>query len=357
MREDADTAAVRCGAARDHWFWARGAQAAGLSCRRRVWTLRSSRPRSTSARSKIDIWRAAARSKAWLSSWRKPRRSRSAPSVRTPIASAPIRRSRSKARSCTSPAILPKAAQTLAALSGKTHRLTSAFCVARAGQALVVHSDHADLRMRALDPAEISRYLERAGTVGVELGRRVSGRGSRNSSVRAHRRGSFRCSRTADVESPCLDAPRKSDLAVIETRAPRAGVAGWPIEHSRSPTIHRYWLKELGLPGSYEKFAVRPGEFRRVRRQDRRRRTRWRQRHGASQGSRLQRLRRANAGRRSSRGGQHACGDRTDVCGATTPTSPAFWPTWTRARPAGRSGGNWPWSSALAARPERSSTH
>jgi septum formation protein len=51
----------------------------------------------------------------------------------------------------------------LAALSGKTHRLTSAFCVARAGQALVVHRDHADLRMRALDPGEISRYLERAG--------------------------------------------------------------------------------------------------------------------------------------------------------------------------------------------------
>jgi shikimate dehydrogenase len=45
--------------------------------------------------------------------------------------------------------------------------------------------------------------------------------------------------------------------------APRAGVVGWPIEHSRSPTIHRYWLKELGLPGSYEQFAVRPGEFRR----------------------------------------------------------------------------------------------
>ncbi len=64
---------------------------------------------------------------------------------------------------------------TLAGLSGKTHRLTSAFCVARAGQALVVHRDHADLRMRALDPAEISRYLERAGpsvlsSVGVYQG-------------------------------------------------------------------------------------------------------------------------------------------------------------------------------------------
>jgi septum formation protein len=56
-----------------------------------------------------------------------------------------------------------EAAQTLAALSGQTHRLTSAFCVARAGRALVVHRDHADVRMRALDPGEISRYLERAG--------------------------------------------------------------------------------------------------------------------------------------------------------------------------------------------------
>jgi septum formation protein len=56
-----------------------------------------------------------------------------------------------------------EAAETLAALSGKTHRLTSAFCVARAGRELVVHRDHADVRMRALDPGEISRYLERAG--------------------------------------------------------------------------------------------------------------------------------------------------------------------------------------------------
>ena len=68
-----------------------------------------------------------------------------------------------------------EAAQTLAALAGKTHRLTSAFCVARARQALVVHREHADVRMRALDPGEISRYLERAGravlaSVGVYQG-------------------------------------------------------------------------------------------------------------------------------------------------------------------------------------------
>ena len=49
---------------------------------------------------------------------------------------------------------------------------------------------------------------------------------------------------------------------MIKSHSPRAGVAGWPVDHSRSPTIHRYWLKELGLLGSYERFAVRPGEFR-----------------------------------------------------------------------------------------------
>jgi shikimate dehydrogenase len=47
----------------------------------------------------------------------------------------------------------------------------------------------------------------------------------------------------------------------VRAGAPRAGVAGWPVDHSRSPAIHRYWLKELGLQGSYERFAIRPGEF------------------------------------------------------------------------------------------------
>ena len=49
---------------------------------------------------------------------------------------------------------------------------------------------------------------------------------------------------------------------MIESCAPRAGVAGWPVEHSRSPTIHRYWLDELGIAGTYEKFAIPPGAFR-----------------------------------------------------------------------------------------------
>jgi shikimate dehydrogenase len=40
----------------------------------------------------------------------------------------------------------------------------------------------------------------------------------------------------------------------------RACVIGWPIEHSRSPLIHGYWLKKYGIEGSYTKEAVRPEE-------------------------------------------------------------------------------------------------
>lgn len=40
----------------------------------------------------------------------------------------------------------------------------------------------------------------------------------------------------------------------------RACVIGWPIEHSRSPLIHGYWLKKYGIEGSYNKIAVRPEE-------------------------------------------------------------------------------------------------
>jgi shikimate dehydrogenase len=39
---------------------------------------------------------------------------------------------------------------------------------------------------------------------------------------------------------------------------PRAGVIGWPVRHSLSPHIHRYWLSELGIAGRYEAVVVPP---------------------------------------------------------------------------------------------------
>lgn len=38
----------------------------------------------------------------------------------------------------------------------------------------------------------------------------------------------------------------------------RACVIGWPIEHSRSPLIHGYWLRRYGIDGAYTREAVRP---------------------------------------------------------------------------------------------------
>jgi shikimate dehydrogenase len=40
-----------------------------------------------------------------------------------------------------------------------------------------------------------------------------------------------------------------------------AGVAGWPIEHSRSPMIHQFWLDRYAIEGGYERFPVPPGAF------------------------------------------------------------------------------------------------
>ncbi|THK38724.1 shikimate dehydrogenase [Ensifer sp. MPMI2T] len=46
-----------------------------------------------------------------------------------------------------------------------------------------------------------------------------------------------------------------------ETFVNHAFVTGFPVKHSRSPLIHRYWLKQLGIAGSYEAHEVSPEEF------------------------------------------------------------------------------------------------
>src|SRR5579863_6376989 len=39
-------------------------------------------------------------------------------------------------------------------------------------------------------------------------------------------------------------------------------VIGFPVEHSRSPLIHNYWLKRYGIAGKYRREAVPPDQFR-----------------------------------------------------------------------------------------------
>jgi shikimate dehydrogenase len=47
----------------------------------------------------------------------------------------------------------------------------------------------------------------------------------------------------------------------VTTAARAACVIGWPVEHSRSPLIHNYWLKRYGIAGEYRREAVRKEEF------------------------------------------------------------------------------------------------
>jgi shikimate dehydrogenase len=42
---------------------------------------------------------------------------------------------------------------------------------------------------------------------------------------------------------------------------PKACVIGWPVSHSRSPLIHRYWLDQLQVDGSYERAEVPAADF------------------------------------------------------------------------------------------------
>ena len=45
------------------------------------------------------------------------------------------------------------------------------------------------------------------------------------------------------------------------TGARAACIIGWPVEHSRSPLIHNYWLKLYGIAGEYRREAVPPDQF------------------------------------------------------------------------------------------------
>ncbi len=40
-----------------------------------------------------------------------------------------------------------------------------------------------------------------------------------------------------------------------------AGVAGWPVGHSRSPRLHGHWLRRYGIDGLYAPFPIAPENF------------------------------------------------------------------------------------------------
>ncbi|MBR0851884.1 shikimate dehydrogenase [Bradyrhizobium diazoefficiens] len=60
-----------------------------------------------------------------------------------------------------------------------------------------------------------------------------------------------------------MDRPSKrSEGRISVTKAPAACLIGWPAAHSRSPLIHRYWLRTLGIAGGYVIEAVPPDDLR-----------------------------------------------------------------------------------------------
>lgn len=46
-----------------------------------------------------------------------------------------------------------------------------------------------------------------------------------------------------------------------DTSLRRAGVMGWPVDHSLSPRVHGYWLKTYGIRGEYVRIPVPPEHF------------------------------------------------------------------------------------------------
>ena len=40
-----------------------------------------------------------------------------------------------------------------------------------------------------------------------------------------------------------------------------ACIIGWPVDHSRSPLIHNYWLKTYCITGEYRRETVAPDQF------------------------------------------------------------------------------------------------
>ncbi len=53
-------------------------------------------------------------------------------------------------------------------------------------------------------------------------------------------------------------------MPIFSGAARVAGIAGWPVAHSRSPYIHGLWLQRYGVDGTYIPLPIRPEDFARV---------------------------------------------------------------------------------------------
>jgi shikimate dehydrogenase len=58
-----------------------------------------------------------------------------------------------------------------------------------------------------------------------------------------------------------LSVRRNGTAMTAATKIRAACLIGWPAAHSRSPLIHHYWLRTLGIEGGYSIEAVPPENF------------------------------------------------------------------------------------------------
>ena len=154
----------------------------------------------------------------------------------------------------TKPADMEAARRQLLKLSGRTHLLHSAVACARGGEIVWQHVETAALTMRKLTPAFIGRYL---AAVGEEALTSVGG-------YQLEGRGIQLFEKVDGDFFAILGLPLLPLLAFLRSEgvdrmsARKAFVVGWPIAHSRSPRIHRFWLKRHGIDGDYLPEAVPP---------------------------------------------------------------------------------------------------
>jgi shikimate dehydrogenase len=50
-------------------------------------------------------------------------------------------------------------------------------------------------------------------------------------------------------------------MAAKKSKTKAACVIGWPVEHSRSPLIHGYWIRKYKVAAEYRREAVSPERF------------------------------------------------------------------------------------------------
>jgi shikimate dehydrogenase len=50
-------------------------------------------------------------------------------------------------------------------------------------------------------------------------------------------------------------------MAILSGKARLAGIIGWPVEHSRSPRLHGFWLQRHGIDGAYVPLPIGPDAF------------------------------------------------------------------------------------------------